>query len=1015
MTWFPTASISLFIVFAGAVLRAERLPVYTYTTQHGLASDSVFKVSSDSRGYVWFATRAGISRFDGYRFTNYGTAHGLPPVWIQDILEDRNGRYWVAAGRKGACVWVPAESAPARFKCYALEHNPSVTQLYEDSSGRIWIGTSNGAFITSESSSAPKFSRVSFPPDTEILAMKEDRTQTMWFGTNGHGVFRRSPSGHLEVFAGAARLRTVRALIADRTGRIWAGTEYGLALLRADSRNGESLVEKMYSARRGSPIDVSTVHEGFDGTIWFGTSEALGKLSNSMVTTYTVANGLTQNPISSIDHDLNGNLWIGTRSGGVMKMAYSGLTSFSEADGLATVRIYSLFEDRAGRVCTVAGLMRDLFLGCLEGNRFQTIRPRVPRQINYFGWGHDRIALQDRAGEWWIATGSGLLRYPRRSKVELLARTPPKAVYTETDGLCGNDVFRIFEDSRGDIWVSTINKSGLARWNRQTGSFQRYCDELGHNEGGYRQTPSAFAEDAAGHLWMALYHGGLARHDGHAFRIFSAGQAVPATHIPSMYLDEKGTLWAANFSSGLIEVENPASEPRFKLITASEGLSSNNIQSIVSDGHGQLYIGTDRGLDRLDLRTREVRHYSAEDGLPNTYVELSHRDRSGNFWFASSSGGLARLTARPELPQIQPRVLITRLRISGADHPMPELGASSVPALHLASANNNLEIHFSGMHIPPGSSLRYEYRLEGADENWTASGEPRPVNYASLAPGKYRFVARAANANQILDHASVAFTIEPPLAKRPWFLVLMLLTAGGTAYAAHRYRLGHAVRLERLRMRIAADLHDDIGSSLSQIALLTEVARRNLNGQEQALEPVVRIGQLSSEAAESMSDLVWAINPHRDTLHDLNSRMRRFANDLFEARGVEVVFSSDSISGLNSDMLMPDVRRAIYLIYKEALNNIVKHAACTRVAIQFGVDRGQLVLKVQDNGRGFPDFCKGDGHGFESMRSRAELPGGEFHIAADPGNGTTLTVSIPLRGTLKNSNTSPPEQAGPES
>jgi signal transduction histidine kinase len=341
-------------------------------------------------------------------------------------------------------------------------------------------------------------------------------------------------------------------------------------------------------------------------------------------------------------------------------------------------------------------------------------------------------------------------------------------------------------------------------------------------------------------------------------------------------------------------------------------------------------------------------------------------------------------------------VVITGLRISGAAYPLPALGASAVPPLQLGADRNNIEIAYSAIRLTPGIPLQYEYRLEGADRQWTANAQPGSVNYANLAPGQYRFLARAVEAGQYSEMASVAFTIEPPLFRRSWFVALVLLTAGATAYAAHRYHLSQAVQLERVRMRIARDLHDDIGSSLSQIALLSEVARRDSASDDRATEPIARIGELAREVAESMSDLVWAINPQRDTLRDLASRMRRFANSLFEAQNIEVAFTTFGPGHEHVEKLSPDVRRELYLICKEALNNIAKHAGCTVVRVDFGIGDHEMILRIHDNGRGCGGFSSADGHGVDSMRSRAELLGGRFDIDYQPGNGTRVTVSIPF-------------------
>ncbi|HJQ25347.1 MAG TPA: ATP-binding protein [Blastocatellia bacterium] len=333
----------------------------------------------------------------------------------------------------------------------------------------------------------------------------------------------------------------------------------------------------------------------------------------------------------------------------------------------------------------------------------------------------------------------------------------------------------------------------------------------------------------------------------------------------------------------------------------------------------------------------------------------------------------------------------------------------------LSASRNQIQIDFFGISFGSGEVLSYQYKLEGAAADWSAPAAERSVNYANLAPGTYRFLVRAVDSAGAVSAAPaiVSFKILPPLWRRWWFVTLVLLAAAAAVGAFVRSRLSRlrAVReaaealqrsreerlaeLERVRRRIATDLHDDIGSSLTQISILSEVARQRINGDDAGLaEPLAMIAGASRELVDSMSDIVWAINPQKDHLSDLTQRMRRFASDVLTARNIAFAFREPDEE---SDVpLGANLRREVFLIFKESVNNLVRHSACTAAEIDFQIAGEVLRLVVCDNGKGFDAALDGDGHGLSSMRQRAEALGGKLDLTSRAGHGTTVTLVLPL-------------------
>jgi ligand-binding sensor domain-containing protein/two-component sensor histidine kinase len=985
----------LMLLVAGMLCHGERLPIRIYTSVDGLPNDSVHCIRRDSQGYLWFGTAEGLGRFDGSRFVTYGVETGLPDRAIGDFRETRDGVYW-AATAVGVVEFHPlaGKGAATVHRLADWPASNRVNCLYEDSAGNLWAGTESGLFVRPPHGEfRPEI------PGLWVLALLQDQRQSLWVATDT-GLYRLPHGGKPERYTARSGVDSlVSDLLQDRSGRIWISTHAGLMLLVADPEPDRPVIARRFGHADGLP-DAGTgpLFEASDGRVWVSTSAGLAAFDGARFRVYGTAEGLplamTGGPV--IADDADGNLWANVPAGGVMKLARSGFTSFQANDGLSVDTVYSIFGERSGRPCALTGSLHVLLLNCFDGHRFTPVHPNTPKNIASFGWGVNQLSFQDHLGEWWIATGQGLCRFPKADRVEMLAHLRPKATYTKDGGMPGNEVFRLYEDSRGDVWVSTID-GGMARWDRKSGRFCHYPDQL---DGGPRKlTATAYREDRVGNVWIAFYSGGVARYRDGRFTFFEAADGAPVRLVLDIYLDHAGRLWMGG-NSGLTRVDNPAADhPRFVQYTSADGLASNNAVSVTEDLQGRIYVGSRRGLDRFNpdepLRPGNVAHFTVADGLASNFVQMAFRDGEGALWFGSQHGGLSRLIPQADRPHTPPPVHIDALRVAGVPYALPEAGQPP-KVLQLAPNQNHLELEFGGISFAGGEILRYQYMLDGGGDQWSALSTQRSVNYAGLSPGHYRFLVRAAGLDGATgpEPASLSFTIDPPMWRRWWFLTLLLLSAVMTGLAGHRYRLGRVLELERVRTRIATDIHDDIGSSLSQIALLSGVAQRRLGGSDtQVSEPLERIAGVSRELLDSMSDIVWAINPRHDNSADLVQRMRRFATDVFTAGGIDFRFEA---SGASREIRFgADTRRHLYLIFKECVNNVARHSQCRHVSVQLKLDDDWLLLDVCDDGKGFVIERAGEGHGLASMRARAKLLGGEIEIEGGEGQGSRISLRVP--------------------
>jgi signal transduction histidine kinase len=456
--------------------------------------------------------------------------------------------------------------------------------------------------------------------------------------------------------------------------------------------------------------------------------------------------------------------------------------------------------------------------------------------------------------------------------------------------------------------------------------------------------------------------------------------------------DHRGRLWVATSNRGLFRFDQPM-EPalRFRQYGYSDGLSSHMLRGLAEDRNGGIYVATLDGVARLDPDLSHVRHFSSADGMAPGNVFAAYRDRTGVMWFATKHG-LTRLEPQNNHASDPPPVWITGVSIAGRRAPVSEAGESSIRRVEVRPGQEHIQFDFVGLRYSPGDVLRYQYHL--GDDAWSTPIAERAVHYASLAPGHYRFAVRAVNSDgqASLAPATVDFQVAPRLWRRAWFQGILLAMAIGGALLLHRARVAKLLEIERIRMHIATDLHDDIGSSLSQIAVLSEVARQRSAGGK-ADELVDRIGALSRELLDSIGDIVWAIQPHKDHLSDLKQRMRRFAADVLSLRNVEMHWPA---SGSGHDpQLNSELRRQVYLIFKESINNIARHSHATKAHIDLEVVKGQLALEVSDNGCGIESQNGHNGNGLESMKLRAAQLGGELEVRSAKGHGTTVILRVP--------------------
>ena len=1001
-----------------ATVSAERLPVRAYSSSEGLGHDRVLCVVQDSRGLLWFCTADGLSRFDGRRFVNYGVAQGLPAPPVYSVIESQPGVYWV--GANGGLARLDTRdrshpSGPVPFVAQPLDLDAAkrpIVSLLRDRAGRLWAAGEGGLFSIDDASGARD---VRVTPVSaggfdwgrvgRVRALLEDHEGSVWVAA-ARGVVRRTPDGRLTLYGlqSGGRFLDARSLLEPEPGTVWIGTGDRLIAMRPEpAQAARGFDARVFETARPCPTRaveprpyvcqyettigpagsrIRSLIRAPDGTIWIGAVNGLTSFDGTRFRTFTQANGLSNETINAITIDRAGSVWLGTDLAGAIRISPYGLTSFTASDGLAATDVGQIVQDVNGVLYAIT-LGRGL-VHRFDGRAFHAVDLNLSRPAVTPRRPLQRPALPSRPrSTWWVDARAG-------------DRTPPEPFDVNQTRL-----FAIFPHSSGDLWIGEhrVDHDSLLQWRHETATIRRFDNAEGRPAVDIARTFDStlvFAEDARRGMWIGVVDGGVARFRDEHFTPVLTSTGTPLHNVKDVSIDPRGRVWIAS-NEGIWRVEDPgAAEPRASI--AVQATSLGRIKCMTIDARGRLYIGTPNGVEQVDPDTgRIMRRYTRADGLVHNEVLAAFRDHSGALWFGTYEG-VSRLVPPRADPDPPPPVFISSVVAAGQRQPIAELGQASLSGIVLAPDERRIQIDFGGLAFGLGDPLRFQHRLLSADRDWTMPDETSTVSYAQLSRGKYRFEVRAVTASGVVSAAPavVEFDVLAPVWARGWFIALALGVVALGAHAGHRMRTARLVEVERIRTRIAADLHDDIGANLSRIAMMSDVAQGHVGAESKpAADLLASVAAISRESVDAMSDIVWAVDPTRDRLKDLAQRMRRFASDVLGAREIAVTFH---VPGPDVDWpLGADLRREMLLIFKEAVNNVARHSNGTRATIELKLTRGELMLTVADNGSGFDAAGLFEGNGLVSMRRRAERLGGAFSIRSSPGEGTTVELRAPAR------------------
>ncbi len=1005
-----------------------------FSTEEGLSDYSINCIVQDRTGFMWFGAQNGLNRYDGLRFTPFkhsgSDTTSIADNWISALHEDARGRLWVGTRRGGLnrydpdtehfvrypydvplperedpgwilamatvpatpdTLWIGTQAGLLRLDVAAQRFARIVdTRLPGDGPGmvyallvdarepgRLWVGTENGLARFNTATETFTWHRPD-PDDPDslsagwVLALHQDTTGALWIGTNGGGLNRFDPATgrftayrHDSTDPASLASDVVSAIEEDRQGRLWIGT--GAEVISSDPNpRGIDIFDRKagrffhYRTDLSNPYslsddDVNAVYEDDAGVVWVATWGGLNKFApaRQKFTRYLydpfATNGLTSKRVvalwaSRVDTSL---LWLGTFGGGLYKLDRDTgrFTRYQQEDtragSLSSNDIFSLYEAPDGRLW-IATLGGGLDRFDPRTNTFSHFRHNLNDTTSL---GSDRVHTVYKAPSepdaLWIATdGAGLNRLDLRTGTF----THFRHVSGDTTSLSDDQVWPLFEDAQGNLWVGTV-AGGLNKLDRKTNTFTRYRHNPKDTTSLSHDFVTTIAEGPDGILWVGTFGGGLNRFD-------------PTTETFTAYNEE-------------------------------DDLPFDNVNAIVIDDSGVLWVSTNNGLARFAPRSEAFRLFDTKDGLQgNTFqIGAGHRSPRGELFFGGENGFNIFYPERVQNNPHRPQTVITAFRVNDQRF---DLGASGEQTIVLNYDQNSLSFEFAALDFTAPAKNRYRYRLEDHETAWFAAANNTFARYPRLRHETYTFRVQGANNDGVWGtETAMHIRINPPWWQTWWFYTLITLALLGLATAAYRYRVARLLEMEHMRIRIASDLHDDLGGKLSGIALMTDMVQRRAAFDETARRRLAQVSETARHMVDELRDIVWFITPDYDKLDDTLTKMQNVTEMLLG----EIHYTFYHPENVKGDGLDMEFRRHFLLSYKEILHNVVRHAHAANVEIRLGLERGRLILTVADDGVGFDPETVSDGNGLKNVRLRAAEMNGTVEIDSRPGAGTTVKLT----------------------
>jgi signal transduction histidine kinase/ligand-binding sensor domain-containing protein len=977
----------------------------SFTINDGLSQGFISAILQDQQGFMWFGTNDGLNKYDGYSFTVFrhvpGDLQSLGGDDITCLYEDTQQRLWIGFRGKGIDIFDPQRHTFRHIR----QSNTSglrsdfVHGIQQDRSGAFWIRTRAGIDRLELKGDSIKVMAVKLDSSLEQQRSQLGIEHMLIDSRNRKFVTTNSTVTEIIFNDSLRTYRLVERFRFTPVEQLYIGALIEDTVNHCLYLNSGNFIYKFpdYNFSRARIIasyEASNIRWTIDNhfNLWL-----MGRESIKLVNTRYNRQRLVvpdADPLKQVLQaptvfytDRTGVVWLG--SGGYGLLKYDPATAGFH-HSMRGANIYQLVEDRDGKIITnsldaleLTGDSARLLPGYITADQL-----------------HNNLNMsftRDTSGNLWYSRKGALLRY------NPVTRSIQRFELPYTDFV--TQPFPILGDKGTHIWMG-YNRY-LVKYNWATGVFSRYTYPIEEVQYDFDYVQSMYQDEDM--LWIGSINGLFGfdmkqekmvhvyrnnEKDSHSISMNLALSFCPDVQEPERYL------WIGTKGGGLNRLDK--STGQFIHYTTQQGLANNVVYGILPDYSGNLWLSTNKGLSVFHIASGIFRNFDVSDGLQsNEFNRYAYLRTSEGIMIFGGLNGLNYFRADEIRPLDPPKVVFTDFRLFNKSMEPGRRGSPLKKAIYatdyiaLRYDQNVVTFQFAAMDYRKKGSIRYRYRMEGFDKDWIYS-DAHEATYTNLDPGEYQFIVQASFENGAWSEnsASVRLRVITPWYRTWWFYTLVAVFVSAAGYGFYRFRLFQLRRMETLRNRIARDLHDEVGSSISTIAIYSKIVQDQLNNMTFNKQPLLtKINDFATEIMSSMNDIVWSINTRNDAFEHIISRMREHATQLLEAKGYQLHFSFDE-QVLRFKLGM-ERRRDFYLVYKEALNNIAKYAEGHHVWISLLTGDQGITLRIRDDGKGFdPENVKKTGNGLVNMRQRAAALHGRLTVNSSEGGGTEIILTI---------------------
>jgi signal transduction histidine kinase/ligand-binding sensor domain-containing protein len=945
---------TIFLLLISINTNAQLLPFKKYTAKDGLNSKLVYSTIRDDRGLLWVGTAFGINWFDGSKFYQPPVPKKVDQLFVDNFYKDKEGTIWTLTFYNGLYKFQNDKFTNFLIdSSYSDINKNNVFEMLEISPGKYLVGTDGTVFLFD----GKHFTE--FDPSNPGLRMQVHTLAQLPGGTTliGYkGVFAyKFQNNKWELINNFLKGIEVNKII-SANGHTWIATNRGLYFYERFDAEKDTAPTKIYLQ------DKTIFYCSLDnkGDVWASASDASYKISGTEVTRFTSENGLNSRPQQTYTDDQN-------------------ITWISSFDGLYKLgQVYYTYRKfQPENLNEILSLVRDGDNAVWAGYN------------NGYGNIDKKTFYSFPAANGMEAGGTTLYYAPVSKKLWALNKLGVFEIVNNIPKKKFSIPASIFyEDATGKDWIAT-DDDRLFQINGST--LQKIV--YPHFQ---RDFISSICSNGKGFIWLGFRYGGICKckiKDSVLEKIseFSSATGFPDMRIRSSIVDRYGNIIFGTRTNGLF-IFLFANDSNPLHVNSNAGLNASWVKNIAAD-EKNIYLGTNNSLvvikqeknyDHLSLHTV---NFSDESITKETSGVLA---KDGHVLLAVN--GIVDYFPDKDAPDTaSPPVYFTNLGVIGKTDSSLQPYTTQKGTMDLPYSKNIVSFEFAAIHLQDEYPLHYRYRLEGQDADWIATDR----NFVSyhLPPGHYAFNVEAQNGNGSWSRqpARYQFTIRQPFWSTWWFITLIAITTAAAVYAIYRYRMQQLLKLERLRSKISTDLHDEIGSTLSSISILSDIALRT----DQHQDMMEEIKENSLALMDKMDDIVWSINPKNDSLENLLIRIKRFSSKLFEAKDIDYTIEIDrNISDIRLPM---ENRQHIYMILKEAINNLVKYSDCTKAIIRVRHLHSTLQIDIIDNGKGFDATLTGTGNGLINMQTRSRSMNAGLKIDSVKGEGTAIQLKTKIK------------------